>query len=46
MLEKIKQTAQFLKSRVDDMPRIAIILGTGLGDLVDHIEDKQYIPYT
>lgn len=28
------------------MPRIAIILGTGLGALVDHIEDKQYIPYT
>ena len=23
-----------------------IILGTGLGALVDHIEDKQYIPYT
>ena len=28
------------------MPKTAIILGTGLGALVDHIEDKQYIPYS
>jgi purine-nucleoside phosphorylase len=27
------------------MPKTAIILGTGLGALVEHIEDKQYIPY-
>lgn len=47
MIEKIKETASFLHSRGEgDMPRIAIILGTGLGALVDHIEDKQYIPYT
>jgi purine-nucleoside phosphorylase len=26
--------------------RTAIILGTGLGALVDYIEDKQYIPYS
>lgn len=47
MLEKINQTAEFIRSRVEgEMPRQAIILGTGLGALVDHIEDKQYIPYT
>lgn len=45
MLEKIKQTAEFLRARVSDMPSTAIILGTGLGALVDYIEDKQYIPY-
>ena len=46
MLEKIKETAQFLSDRVKgEMPRIAIILGTGLGPLVDHITDKQVIPY-
>ena len=45
MLEKIKQTADFLRSRVSDIPQTAIILGTGLGDLVDHISDKQFIPY-
>ena len=47
MLEKIKQTAQFLSEKVSgSMPKLAIILGTGLGNLVDHIENKQYIPYS
>lgn len=45
MLEKIKETAAFLAGKVSDMPRTAIILGTGLGTLVDYMEDKQYIPY-
>jgi len=30
MLEKINQTADYLRSKVADMPEIAIILGTGL----------------
>lgn len=46
MLEKIKQTADYIRQHVNDIPRTAIILGTGLGALVDHIEDKQYIPYS
>ncbi len=47
MLEKIKQTADYLRGRVGgEMPKIAVILGTGLGNLVDHIDDKLYIPYS
>ncbi len=45
MLEKIKQTADYLRSRVEEMPNIAIILGTGLGTLVDYMDEKLYIPY-
>lgn len=45
MLNKIKETASFINSKIDKMPQTAIILGTGLGALVDHIEEKQYIPY-
>lgn len=46
MLEQIQQTADFLNARVSGkMPEIAIILGTGLGPIVDYIEDKQFIPY-
>ncbi len=46
MLEQIKQTADFLRSQVKgEIPSTAIILGTGLGTLVDYMEDKQYIPY-
>ena len=46
MLEKINQTARYLNSKVSDMPKIAIILGTGLGPLADMIEDKTVIPYS
>lgn len=47
MLEKIQQTADYIRGKVEgEMPTTAIILGTGLGALVDHIEDKQYIPYS
>lgn len=46
MLDKINETAQWLKSQVNgDMPTIAIILGTGLGSLVDSIDEKQFIAY-
>lgn len=45
MLEKIKQTADYLRERGGEMPKTAIILGTGLGSLVDHIENKLVIPY-
>ncbi len=46
MLEQIKQTADYIRARVENIPDTAIILGTGLGALVDHIEDKKYIPYS
>lgn len=45
MLQKIQQTADYIRGKVVDMPKTAIILGTGLGALVDHIEEKIYIPY-
>lgn len=45
MLEKIQDTAAFIKSKVDIIPEIAIILGTGLGELVHEISDKEEIPY-
>lgn len=47
MLEKIQQTVEFLRTRVTgEMPKTAIILGSGLGSLVDHVENKQYIAYS
>lgn len=46
MLEKINQTAEFLRSKVADMPKVAVILGTGLGPIADLIEDKTVIPYS
>ena len=47
MLEQIKQTAEFLQKRIKgEMPKLGIIMGTGLGTLSDLIEDKQVIPYS
>lgn len=43
---KIKETALFLVERVNNMPKTAIILGSGLGALVDHIDNKIVIPYS
>ncbi|MBD5204436.1 MAG: purine-nucleoside phosphorylase [Bacteroidales bacterium] len=45
MLEKIKEIAAFIRSRVEKTPEYAVILGTGLGDLVDHIEISAEIDY-
>lgn len=46
MLKRIQETADFIKSKFTDIPNYAIILGTGLGDLVNSITNKQELPYT
>lgn len=45
MLKSIKEATQFLKSQVHEQPEIGIILGTGLGDIVQEIEIHKSIPY-
>ncbi|MEI6173834.1 MAG: purine-nucleoside phosphorylase [Bacteroidota bacterium] len=45
MLKKIKETTEYLESRISLKPEIGIILGTGLGDLVKEIEIQQTFPY-
>lgn len=45
MLEKIQETAAYIKGKVSVVPNYAIILGTGLGELVNVITDKNEIPY-
>jgi purine-nucleoside phosphorylase len=45
MLDKIKQTSRYIENKISTKPEIGIILGTGLGGLVDEIEDKVSIPY-
>ena len=44
-LERITSTANYIRNRVGDMPRTAIILGTGLGELANHIDIKMALPY-
>lgn len=45
MLEKIQETAEFIKNKVGVVPNIAIILGTGLGELANAIDIDQEISY-
>jgi len=45
VIQKIDKTVEFLKSKIDYVPEIAIILGSGLGKLADLIEDAKIIPY-
>jgi purine-nucleoside phosphorylase len=46
MLQAIQQTADYLKQRTGLSPEYGIILGSGLGGLVDEIETLHKIPYT
>lgn len=45
MLEKIKATAKYIKDRLKANSETGIILGTGLGGLVNDIEILDSIPY-
>jgi len=43
--EQIQEAIQFIQSKTSFKPRYGIILGTGLGGLVEEIEVEQTIPY-
>ncbi len=45
MITTIKQTAEFIQQKVGFAPEVGIILGTGLGGLVNHIEIAHSLPY-
>lgn len=45
MLERIQETANYLRNKMQAQPETAIILGTGLGSLAEEITDKNEIPY-
>jgi purine-nucleoside phosphorylase len=45
MLNKIKETIEYLQSRVSSKPEVGIILGTGLGGLVNEINIQHTFPY-
>ncbi|MCH5216990.1 MAG: purine-nucleoside phosphorylase [Muribaculaceae bacterium] len=45
MIEKIKETAGFIRNAVGETPKIGIILGTGLGQVTDLMEISKEISY-
>jgi purine-nucleoside phosphorylase len=45
MLDQIKKTTAFIQSKISSAPKIGIILGSGLGNLVTEIEIEDVLPY-
>ncbi|MDH6251068.1 purine-nucleoside phosphorylase [Chryseobacterium sp. H1D6B] len=45
MLEKVKETADFIKDIIQDNPEFAIVLGSGLGKLQDEVEPIHVLEY-
>lgn len=44
-LAEIDQAAAYLRTRLTAVPRIGLILGTGLGSLADEVENPLILPY-
>ena len=45
MQDGIRKAAEFLMERIDNAPRLAIVLGSGLGALADELVEAVAIPY-
>ena len=45
MLQQIKNTASFIRNKVDFKPQVGIILGSGLGGLADNIQVVAQLDY-
>jgi purine-nucleoside phosphorylase len=45
MYNKIMESVNYIESEISLKPEIAVILGSGLGNLIEIIENKQYIEY-
>ncbi|MFN3530678.1 MAG: purine-nucleoside phosphorylase [Bacteroidia bacterium] len=46
MLSNIKETVEFLRERIDAIPEVGIILGTGLGSLVNEVSISHQFVYS
>jgi len=45
MQDGIRKAAEFLMERIDTAPRMAIVLGSGLGGMADELTEAMAIPY-
>ncbi len=46
MYESVKKSADYIAGKIEKMPEIGLILGSGLGVLADEIENPVSIPYS
>ncbi len=45
-LKKIIEAADYIKNKVKNLPEIGVILGSGLGDMAEEVENKVTIKYS
>lgn len=45
MLQRVNESVEYIKNTINIEPKIGIILGTGLGEFVDMIDEQTIIPY-
>ena len=45
LLEKIESAKEYIMQKASCSPQIGIVLGTGLGGLVERIDEEKSIPY-
>ena len=45
-VQKIQQAYSFIRSKTDATPTVGVILGSGLGDFADSLEDKVRVPFS
>ena len=43
---RIRNAVDYIRSRTDAEPTFGMILGSGLGDFADTLENRQVIPFT
>ncbi|MFH1216000.1 MAG: purine-nucleoside phosphorylase [Pseudomonadota bacterium] len=43
--QKVEEAVAFLRQRLPGLPQVIVVLGTGLGSLADHVEEKFRLPY-
>jgi len=46
IINAMNETLEFITSKINYKPEIAIVLGSGLGNLVEKVENPTIIPYT
>ena len=44
--EKVELAKEYIKTKIESVPDIAVVLGSGLGSLADEVESQVIIPYT
>lgn len=45
-IEKINQAVEYIKTKITCSPEIGVILGSGLGDMADNVEDRVVVKYS